>query len=247
MSSPRVDERAVPRELSQAWRADRASLAEVRRSYARFVEKQRSPRRPVRFALWVVIGTLLGVGLAQAATHAPWRWLGPGANVTLSPQRFTPAEEAPPTRRAAVESPAALASHGAVVASEPDVPSVPPPAAPLRGAAVASAAPVVEMTPIQAQWQRASLALRAGDFANAHQALLEIERSAPGGERDAARLARAQLLSSHGRAAEATSLLLALEQAAQSQLVRRKARELLGRDSESNEPDRSAPAAEDTQ
>lgn len=246
MSSPRVDESAVPRELSQAWRADRASIAEVRRSYARFVEKQRSRRRPVRFALWVVIGTLLGVGLAQAATHAPWRWLGMGSNVTRSPQRFTPADEALPTRRAAAESPAAVAWQTAPVASEPDVASVSSHAAPLRGVAAASAAPVVEMTPIQAQWQRASLALRAGDFANAHQALLEIERSAPGGERDAARLARAQLLSSHGRAAEATSLLLALEQGAQSQLVRRKARELLGRGSESNEPHRSAPTAEDT-
>jgi hypothetical protein len=244
MSSPRVDESTVPRDLIEAWRADRASPAQLRRGYARFVEKQRPRRRPARFAVWVMLGTLLGVGLAQAATHAPWRWLGIGAGVTPWRPRFTAADEAPSAARPATELPALIASTTAAT-HEPDIAPVLPPAVPVRGVA-ASAAPAVEMTPIQAQWQRASLALRTGDFASAHQALLEIERSAPGGEGDAARLARAQLLSSHGRAAEAKTLLLALEQGAQSQLVRRRAGELLGRGSESNEPQRSTPAAEDT-
>lgn len=102
-------------------------------------------------------------------------------------------------------------------------------------------------TQMQEQWQRAASALRENDFTQAQRALVEIERSAGGGERDAARLARAQLLSSLGYTADAARLLADLQQRAQSQLVRRKAGELLGRISGNSAVDRSSAPAPDTQ
>ena len=85
--------------------------------------------------------------------------------------------------------------------------------------------------------------LRSGDFNGAHQALLELERTTSGGERDAARLARAQLLSSHGRGSEALALSRDLEAYASSSSVRDKARDLRERLTKNVEQDRSPSAS----
>lgn len=234
MSSPRVDVSAPSRELVEAWRADRASPDEVRRAYARFVERPR--RRPLRFVYWVVVGSVLGVGLAQAATHAPWRAFGFGTRV-MQPQR------AAPSARTVSPLPSAIASSvEPVVEAEAEAAPAPAPAPPTAGLASSSVA--AKAAQIQEQWQRVSSALRANDFATANRGLLEIERSAPGGEGDAAKLARAQLLLSHGRTAEATGLLTGLSLRAQSELVRRKASEMLV---QMNAPHRSTRQREDTQ
>lgn len=238
MSSPRADVSAPSRDLVEAWRADRASTDEVRRAYARFVERQRPRRRPLRFVYWVVVGSVLGVGLAQAATHAPWQAFGFGTRV-VQPQRVA-------QRARAVSSPgppSAVASSVEPVA-EAKAEAAPAPAAAAPSTGLASSSVVAKAAQIQEQWQRVSSALRANDFATANRGLLEIERSAPGGEGDAAKLARAQLLLSHGRAAEATGLLTSLSQRAQSELVRRKASEMLG---QLNALHRSTGRLEDTQ
>lgn len=245
MSSPRFEADSLPREMVEAWRSDRASTDELRRGYARFVARRRPNRRPVRFTYWLVIGGLLGVGLAQAATHVPWRSLGLGAPV-LEPQR-RPQKVGAERPNPGAERPSALPLPIASVVEtspSPEPPTLPLPQSEAPARSAGAPAPAAKAAQIQEQWQRASAALRANDFARANQGLLEIERSAPGAEGDAARLARAQLLLSHGRVAEATGLLASLEQRAQSELVRRKAREML---SEPSTPHRSGRGSEDTQ
>jgi hypothetical protein len=94
-------------------------------------------------------------------------------------------------------------------------------------------------------WQRAARALREGDFASADAALAELSAQTGGGEREAAQLARAQLLLSHGHEAEALSTLRSLQLSASSSSVRHKAGELLARQQENVTSERSskAPAA----
>ena len=236
------DEGTLPRSLVEAWRADRPSPGELRQGYGRFIRAQRPRRRALGLVYWVMAGTLLGAGLAQAATSSGWpAWLGLERPLQPAPGvRSHPAPGAAPTVNLATPSPSV------VVEPTPSAPSVPQ--APVPGRAAAGSplsAPPESQLP--EQWQHAARGLREQDFAKAHQALLEIERSARGGERDAARLAHAQLLSSHGRTAEAERLLRELAQHAQSELVRGKARALLTRPSEIVSPDRSVTPPGDTQ
>jgi hypothetical protein len=233
----------VPRALVEAWRADGPAPAELRRSYSRFVRSHRAKRSAPRLLYWVAVGSLLGAGLAQAATAFDWKsWLGQGAQETLQPSRPAPQPE---------RAPAALAPSGAP--SIPDQPAeVPeeaaarsPAATPPRARPAPSSSPPEQV--VHEQWQRAARALREQDAARAEQALLEIEAGASAGEREAAQLARAQLLSSHGRHSEATALLRELAQHGQSELVRSKARGLLAAPTKISTPDRSSKPGQDTQ
>ena len=241
MTSRPSESSSVPRALLEAWRADRASAAELSRGYRRFANRPRRRHASLRLAYWLFAGLLLGVSLAQAATSAPWHWWGIG---TRSKAELPPSRRAAPTRTA--PAPAAASPDATAVDAPTPVSSAKPAPEPKRGVAVSptSSRPA---TPVVEQWQRAASALRGKDFAKANQALLDVERSATGGERDAARLARAQLLSSNGSVAEATRLLDDLQQRAQSELVRRKARELLLGLSQSVAGHRSATPGPDTQ
>jgi hypothetical protein len=233
----------VPPALVEAWRADRPAPAELRRTYARFVRSQRAKRSAPRIFYWVALGTLLGAGLAQAATLVDLKgWLGKGVQETLQPSR-------PVTQPA--QAPAALSPSLAPSALVQPV-EVPEEAVE-RGAATTR--PRTQPTPassapeqvVREQWQRAARALREQDAAKAEQALLEIEAGAAAGEREAAQLARAQLLSSHGRHSEATALLRELAAHGQSELVRSKARGLLAAPTKIASPDRSPQPGQDTQ
>jgi len=222
MSSIPPSENLFSRSLVEAWRADGASPAELRRGYGRFTRKRPARRALQRLLGGLVLGLLLGVGLAQAASSVPWR------------RFFAQAATVRPGARPAV--PARAVPVVAPLAAQPELPVVDhasaPPAAPGSVVVVdgsshvtlpsgASSAPYVQQL-----WQQVAAALRADDFERAQAALLEVERSAGGGERDAARLARAQLLASHGRTAEALALLNELQAHAQSKVVREQSTEL---------------------
>ena len=233
MSSIPPDEDTLPAALAQAWRVDEPSTAELRRGYARFVRGQRRTVRMPLFARWLVGGMVLGLGLAQAASAVQVRWLSPRE---LPAPPLPPARVAAPTGRIAGPIPAVSSS------TKPDDSSAQPlnpqPGLPHRATREAS------KPEVQEQWQRAAAALRENDFVRAQQALLEVERRADGAERDAAELARAQLLASNGRANEALTLASELQVHAQTPLVREKARALAARLSKNASADRSnQPAA----
>jgi hypothetical protein len=249
MSSNPISDNPLPAAFVEAWRADVASAAELRRGYARFLRGQRATRRVPLVARWIAAGLVLGLGLAQAAVSGPWRWLAPSPEPQVVPQPALPALPAPalPARSlggghsgpapAAVPAPAAIAESSRAAA--PRVIGGGPALA--RSASSPSS---VEL--VQRQWQRAARALRVDDFDDANHALLEIERSSVGGEREAARLARAQLLASHGHATEALGLARDLALSAASPLVRSKARALTDKLSPSGQQDRSVSPSEVT-
>ena len=233
MDSTLSEKPSLPRPLVDAWQADVPSTAELRRGYARYVRKR--PKRAVpALARWVITGLVLGVGLAQAATRVPRHWLGSHEPVVLAP---TP-HRAPSLRPRRVE-----AATAATPSSDP-VTAAPVERARSASPAVPAAVPSVtqaERIAVQEQWQRAAAAMRIKDVAGAQSALLDVELHTTGAERDAARIARAQLLASSGRRAEALSLAAELATSASSSAVREKARELSSQlAQEKNDEHRSA-------
>jgi hypothetical protein len=247
MSSLPPEESVVPHGLGQAWRAGKPSAGELQRGYSRYLRRRAPKRKTFGISRWVIGGIVLGAGLAQAASLTPWqRWFG--QNQVVLPhapsQNAAPALEprrpaAAPVVNVAPAPDAPLALSGApVVATAPTAASANV-AAPARSAA-SPAAPSAASFRVQEQWRLAAEGLRSGNFNQAQEALLELERTTGGGERDAARLARAQLLSSHGRGAEALALSRDLETHASSSLVRDKARDLRLRLTKNSGADRSA-------
>lgn len=213
----------------EAWRADTASPSELRRGYARFLQRRARRRSGSRLVGFVVIGVLFGVGLAQAASTVQQRWFS--ARPTVQAPTRLPQSSARP---AVMPTSGSSAAFTAASSTEPTV----PPLASPRASAPVTPAPQLPL-PVREQWQRAAAALRDRDFERARSALLEIERSAPGAEGDAARLARAQLLDSHGGHREALLLAEELAGQARSAQVRSKARELAAQWRKSSAADRS--------
>jgi hypothetical protein len=78
-------------------------------------------------------------------------------------------------------------------------------------------------------WRRAAEAMRQGDDAEAERALSDLTRSSNAANRDAAALALAQLHLAAGRTQRARPELERLSRTGSTQLVRRRARELLVR------------------
>jgi hypothetical protein len=236
MDSTSSEKTSLPRPLVDAWQADVPSPAELRRGYARYMRKR--PKRTARgLARWILAGLMLGVGLAQAATRVPKHWLGSQEPLILAPTPTrTPAEQLRrPDEATAAPSPDPVTAAPAerVRATLPAVPAAWPSSTPAQPALV------------QEQWQRAAAAMRAKDVAAAQSALLDVELHTTGAERDAARLARAQLLASSGRRAESLSLATELAATASSSAVRAKARELSSqlaqeKDSEHRSPEPGA-------
>jgi hypothetical protein len=216
MNSTRSEKPSLPRPLVDAWQADVPSTAELRRGYARYIRKR--PKRAVpALARWIITGLVLGVGLAQAATRVPKHWFGSRQPTVLAP---TPARTPSKQPRRSEEATAATSSEpvtAAVERARTASPAVP---------AALPSATHAQRKMVQEQWQRAAAAMRAKDVAAAQSALLDVELHTLGAERDAARIARAQLLVSSGRRAEALSLAAELAATATSSAVREKAREL---------------------
>jgi hypothetical protein len=245
MSPSRPEEMPVPRALAEAWRADRAWPDEVRRSYQRFLSKGRARQRSAvsSLARWVTLGVLLGVGLAQAASLVPW------ASSSGARQRAVPARASSGRAGFAPKpwaAPIAAPSRTESAASPPPTSPAPTPTLTSRSVAVPTLASSAVSARVQARWQDAAAALRADDFVSAERALLEIELSTAGAQRDAARLARAQLLWRHGRTREALPILNDLGEHAKSELVRAQARGLSNREREIDSTNRSARPAGDT-
>jgi hypothetical protein len=228
----------VSRSLVDAWQADTASTAELRRGYARFTRRPPAQSAIARLASGLVLGVVLGVGLAQGASMAirP-RWLG------VQEKMAQVKAPAPTKAKAKAKAPTPAPPAAPVsIAPQPDLPvavqpiSTPTPAS-ARSAAVPNIGAMRSAPPssssaipyVQQQWQETAAALRANDFERAQTALREVEHSAGGSERDAARLARAQLLSSHGQTTEALVLLRHLQAHAQSAVVREQSRSLIAR------------------
>ncbi|HEX2873669.1 MAG TPA: hypothetical protein VHP33_20570 [Polyangiaceae bacterium] len=245
MSSLPPEERVVPPALGQAWHTAKPSAGELQRGYSRYLRRRSPQRKTFGIARWVLGGLVLGAGLAQAASMTPWqRWFGQN-------QVFLPHAPAVPNKLGSAAmpvvevAPAPLVEDASAAGSTPvAAPAIPPApvavperaATPARSVAGSSAASFR----VQEQWRLAAEGLRNGNFNQAHQALLELERTTGSGERDAARLARAQLLASHGRGAEALVLSRELEARASSSLVRTKARELSEHLAKNSAADRSA-------
>lgn len=238
MSSTRPNESIVSVPLVEAWRADTASAGELRQGYARFMRQQATSGVP-RIARWLVVGLVFGVGLAQAASIAVPRLLGSPGRQELNAAPAKPAPQNPPARPAVAKPSAVEVEPQPGDAAEK--PAAEKPAFPGASAQTLAPAPgaAAGARYVQQQWQQAAAALRDKDFAKAHTALSEIERSAGSSEREAARLARAQLLASHGRTAEALSLANELTERASSSLVRDKAHDLLRQISEKSPTQRS--------
>jgi hypothetical protein len=76
-------------------------------------------------------------------------------------------------------------------------------------------------------WQRAASALERHDVAEADRALAELTRAGDSATRDAARLARAQLWTSHGDRARAEPVLRELARHGATGIIRKRARDLL--------------------
>ena len=236
MSSPPSEQSHFPRSVVEAWHAAKPSERELQQSYSRFL-RRRAPRRPaLTFIRWLLAGALLGAGLAQAATSSPWRVWSATEVVRAAPSH----------------GPLRAPARALSLAPQPSLPTLPEPEARLVSPTAAPPAPakVVSSPPlapaasaasfhIQEQWRMAAEGLRNGNALQAERALLDLEQTARGGEREAAQLARAQLLSRSGRSGEARGLARALEESASSVVVRDKARELRESLSKNSEDDRS--------
>lgn len=255
MSSTPPSKSALPRALVEAWHADVPSPAELRRGYGRFTRRPPARRGLVRLASGLALGLVLGVGLAQAASVAHSRWVtarevaarqtAKKASPARAPRRALQIVPQPSLPLAPEPSAMPLPPEPSAAAVAPSPFSAPLPARSLPASADGSSrlAPPSGSSSapyVQQQWQEAAAALRANDFARAQSALLKVERSAGGSERDAARLARAQLLASHGHTAEALALLNDLSVHAQSSVVRDQSTGLLGRLRQNDEPHRSS-------
>jgi hypothetical protein len=172
---------------------------------------------------WVLLGLAIGVGSVQAATLAlrSWKSMSAVNHLMASPsaksvRRIVIPESAPlaPPREETPES-APLAPPR----EEPPSDSDPSPA---RGGKAAR--------PVRSErWKRAAEGLRDGDLTRADVALGELVRSGSSDEREAAQLARAQVLLRQGQSEEAERLLRSLQSSARSPLVRSQAAELLTR------------------
>jgi predicted Zn-dependent protease len=98
-----------------------------------------------------------------------------------------------------------------------------PNAAAQRAPALASAASAASAS----DWQRAAAALREGDLAAAEAALSKLEQSDSVRDRQAAELARAQLLVRRGRVAEAIPTLQRLAREGGTPVIRSQAASML--------------------
>jgi len=220
----------------EAHHANAVSPADIQRAYLRFAWARR--KAPTRFAVlrWLSAGVAIGLGVASAATLLP-------------PPKV---HSAAPAERAETSAPAAKHHAPMRAARKPalnDEPTLvePTPAASERSAAPSPlssrlsndalrVAPPRMPVPVPAtagstasasDWQVAAAALRSGDLPTAEAALAKLEQSDSLRDRQAAELARAQLLVGSGRTSEAIPTLRRLALAGNSPVIRAQAASML--------------------
>lgn len=203
-------------------REDQPSQRALTAAYERF---GRSPRRRTPGPLvsrWLIAGLVMGLGIAFGADAVVQR-LGPPRPAAL------PAPVAVP--RAATRKTGPFLPNRQEVPAPTSEPLLPGTAAPPRAPSATNAkgsAVVGERPPADsAIWAKAAQGLRNNDFAETEAALATLEHSGSTGDREAARLIRAQLMLHQGDQSGARSLLQDLAGNAQSAQVRSKAQSLL--------------------
>jgi hypothetical protein len=211
-----------------AWRRGEPSDAVVERAYGRFLQKQQRHRGVSLLppAAWIALGTLLSIGSLYAATAGPWRLAGKSGGEEASRHRGPPHPSARPLGFDAARVPPPLASSSGSIAAAPVVPSA------------AAARPPGAPSPRET-WQRAARGLRERDFAAADDALRRLSAQGSRSEREAALLARAQLLLSQGQVAAALELSTGLATSAESGSTRHRAAAIASQARESTPSKRS--------
>jgi len=218
--------------LLDAHAANRADPADMQRAYLRFSWARRKAPARLPVVRWLLAGVAIGLGVASAATLIPV----PGARTP------TPRASAEPSAPAAKPHRAKRGIRNSGANAEPKLaeplapapepaPAQPPPL-PVRDArgVIAQPAPsssAAQLTDSASDWQRAATALRSGDLLTAEEALTKLERSDSLRDREAAELARAQLLVSRGRVAEAIPTLRRLARVGDSPVTRSQATSVL--------------------
>jgi hypothetical protein len=117
-------------------------------------------------------------------------------------------------------------AHSEPPTPEPLLTSAPSAVAP-QAAEPRGPAPAASTSTSTSDWQRAAIALRAGELGAAEAALEKLENSASPLDRQAAELARAQLLVKRGMRAEATPALQRLAREGSSEVIRSQAASVL--------------------
>jgi len=212
----------------EAHRARGADPADIQRAYLRFSWARRKSPRPMPVVRWLLAGVALAFGVASAATLIqPPKTAEPPPSESAkavaaiakhrrvgSEGRSAAVEEAP-----AVVVPSEAASERPALARRPSSSTL---GAEAHVGALPSAA-----VPSGSKWQVAAEALRDGDLRTAEAALVELENSHSLHDRQAAELARAQLLVRAGRAGEAIPTLQRLARDGDSPVIRSQAATLL--------------------
>ncbi len=151
------------------------------------------------------------------ALDAPASAEPPEAGVAQSsPPAEVPVDALPQAPPVPQLTPAPVGVHHAVTAAAPPAPQ-----------AVPQDSPSQTDGPAPSPWVVAAAAMRSGDYAAAEAAFNELARSPDPSTRDAARLARAQVLVARGRAAEARPELRDLSIDGATPRVRKRAAEAL--------------------
>jgi hypothetical protein len=212
-----------------AHRGRRADPADIQRAYLRFSWARRRAPRPLPVVRWLLAGVAFGLGVASAATFIQTRKT---SHVAASASVDGVAKLAKAHRGGfSAPSPARQAAPSIVASAEPSGRALasPPPASSAWGAELPSPAalPSVTSTAEASEWQRAAAALRSGDLRTAEAALAALENSDSPHDRQAAQLARAQLLVKSGRASEAIPSLQRLAREGDTPIIRSQAASLL--------------------
>jgi len=212
-----------------AHRARGAEPADIQRAYLRFSWARRRAPRHLPVVRWLLAGVAVGFGVASAATLIQPR------KVAGAP----PSESAKAAAATAKHRAVGVAPHSTAVETAPSVVtpvavpaerqplSTRPSSSPLGAEPRAPTLPSAASTAGASEWQRAAAALRGGDLPTADAALAKLESSASLRDRQAAELARAQLLVGRGRVSDATPTLQRLAREGDSPVIRSQAATLL--------------------
>jgi len=212
----------------EAHRARGADPADIQRAYLRFSWARRKVPRHKPAVRWLLAGVAVGFGVASAATL-----IQPPKSAAPLPSESAAAVAATAkhrrvgfgSRTIAVEPAPAVVAPSAAASERPPAPTRPPSGTfgvEPRASTLPSAS-----SPSASTWQRAADALRDGDLPTAEAALAELESSHSLHDRQAAELARAQLLVRGGRAEEAFPTLQRLACEGDSPVIRSQAATLL--------------------
>jgi len=222
--------------LVHAHRADRAAPADIQRAYLRFTwARRKAPPRPV--LRWLFAGMAIGLGVASAATviqqpskrsSSPSQLVeaaGPAKAKARASGRAAAKHASEEAKALPEPLPVASAKASEAAAAQPaaSTSSVPWP----HSAPPSSALPSMASAASSSEWQRAAAALRGGDLSAAEAALSKLSQSESPSDRQAAELARAQLLVERGRVAEAIPTLQRLAREGGSTIIRSQAASLL--------------------